>query len=192
MRLYISAIEPFMNLQNIELVTASRQKQIQRYIRREDKARSLVAGLLLRDICGVTHDEQIFFGENGKPYLKNKNMYFNISHSGDYVVLAVADSEIGVDIEKITTYDNAVAARCFTQAEQEWLKKQRNNESFFTLWTAKESIMKASGLGFSLPPETFCVLPVDSSAHLINGKLYFLNWLTYDGHIICVAMSNDR
>ena len=172
----------------MELVTNARQRRIQAYIRAEDKARSLVAGLLLRRICGVTDDCQLMTGENGKPYLKNGGMYFNISHSGDYVVLAAADSEVGVDIEKVTSYSDAVAARCFTPEEREWMRREGDNEAFFRLWTAKESVMKASGLGFSLSPETFCVLPMDTSAHRVAGKSWFLDWLAYDGHIICSAI----
>ena len=190
MRLYISGIQSFMNLKGLELVTNSRRSRIQAYVQTADKARCLVAGLLLRKVCGVTDDEQLITGANGKLYLKNTGMYFNISHSGDYVVLAVADNEVGVDIEKIEPYNNAVAARCFTERELEWLQTQRTDETFCRLWTAKESVMKASGLGFSLPPETFCVLPMDASAHFIAGANWFLEWLVHDGHVICGATKN--
>ena len=187
MQLFISGIQSFMDLSGIELVTVKRRERIHAYIQTADKARALVAGLLLRQFCGVTDDSQLAYGKNGKPYLKDKSIYFNFSHSGDYVVLAVADNEVGVDIEKVTPYSDAVATRCFTQAEQEWIKKQGNDEAFYTLWTAKESVMKGCGLGFSLSPETFCILPVDSSSHNINGSDWFLDWLIYDGHVICGA-----
>ena len=187
MRLYISGIKPFMNLQGLELVTNTRRKRIQAYVQTADKARCLVAGLLLRNVCGVTDDEQLMNGANGKQYLKNGSICFNISHSGDYVVLATADCEVGVDIEKIAPYSGAVAARCFTERELEWLQTQKTDEAFCRLWTAKESIMKATGLGFSLSPETFCVLPMDASAHFIAGETWFLDWLIYDSHVICGA-----
>ena len=179
-----------MNLEGINLVTLKRANRIQTYLKTEDKARCLVAGLLLRRFCNVTDDNQLMFGENGKPYLTDHNFHFNISHSGDYVVLATSDSEIGVDIEKITIYEEAVAVRCFTNAEQEWLKKQGNNEAFFILWTAKESIMKGFGFGLSLPPESFCVLPIDDTPHQINGRVWFFNWFKHDGHVICLTISH--
>jgi 4'-phosphopantetheinyl transferase len=189
MQVYISGIQPFMDLNGIALVTAKWRERIHAYIQAADKTRSLVAGLLLRRFCGVADDSHLILSENGKLYLKDNRLFFNISHSGDYVVLAIADRETGVDIEKITPYDNAVAARCFTTVEQEWLRNQGTDEAFFTLWTAKESVMKGSGLGFSLPPETFCVLPIDKSPHRINGGEWFLNWFTHDGHITCGAIS---
>ena len=115
-------------------------------------------------------------------------MYFNISHSGDYVIIVTADGEVGADIEKTKPYSDAVAARCFTPREYEWMRLEGNDEAFYRLWTAKESVMKASGLGFSLSPETFCVLPMDSSARSIADKLWFLEWTSYYGHIICHAV----
>ena len=186
MQLYIRNIQEYIKLQGLELVTASRRESIQKYIKTEDKARCLTAGLLLRDVCGVTDDEQLITGKNGKPYLKNKSTFFNISHSGDYAVLAVADSEIGVDIEKVTHYSEAVAMRCFTQEERDWLKTQPGNEAFFRLWTAKESVMKATGFGFSLPPRSFTVLPLNSC--FVLNKNWLLNWIFHDNYIICCAV----
>ena len=177
-----------MRLDGIDLVTDARRTRIGTYVQPADQVRCLVAGLLLRKVCGVTDDSQLYFGEQGKPYLKNGDTYFNISHSGDYVVLVTANGEIGVDIEKIASADNAVADRCFTAEERMWMQSQKNDEVFFTIWTAKESVMKGTGLGLSLPPETFCVLPLDTSPHRIDGRVWFLDWLVYNGHVICAAI----
>ena len=180
-----------MNLAGIELVACARRERIHGYVQLADKARCLVAGLLLRQICGVTEDCQLIYGGNGKPYLKSGDAYFNISHAGDYVALAVANCEVGVDIEKVSAYSDAVAARCFTPPEREWLRGEGCDEAFYRLWTAKESVMKASGFGFSLPPEAFSVLPLDSSAHSIAGKPWFLDWLSFSGYIICRATDGE-
>ncbi|MDR3013210.1 MAG: 4'-phosphopantetheinyl transferase superfamily protein [Chitinispirillales bacterium] len=187
-RIYVSDIRDFMGLDGIGLVTDARRKRIDRFIKTEDKARCLAAGLLLRLICGVTDESHLTYGNHGRPRLKNGNGYFNISHSGNYAILATADDEVGVDIEVIAPYDEAVINRCFTPEECEWMRREENDEAFFRLWTAKESIMKATGLGFSLPPESFSVLPIDASEHRIVGKSWFLDWMIYDGHVICRAV----
>jgi 4'-phosphopantetheinyl transferase len=176
-----------MDLNGIDLVTAKRRERVFAYLQAEDKARCLVSGLLLRKVCGVVDDNQLVFGKNGKPYLKDGGIYFNISHSGDYVALATSEHEVGVDIEKVNVYSDAVAIRCFSRAELEWMQKEGCNEAFYFLWTAKESVMKACGLGLSLPPETFSVLPNASSPLWIAGRSWFLNWISYDGHVICRA-----
>ena len=192
MRVYLCNIQDFLYLKGLNLVTDSRRKSIHAYLRDGDKARCLVSGLLLRRICGIIEDSQLIYGGNGKPYLKNSTMHFNISHSDDYVVLATSNREIGVDIEKITSFEDKVAFRCLTKQEREWMVHEGGNEAFFRLWTAKESVMKASGLGFSLPPETFSVLPMDESAHHIAGKTWFLDWILHDDYIICLAIEGKR
>ena len=187
MKLYISGIREIECLKGVELLTESRRARIDRYVRFEDKARCLIAGLLLRRVCGVTDDFQLTYGAKGKPYLKDGGAFFSISHSGDYVVLATSDSEVGVDIEKVANYSDSVAARCFTPQELKWMRSSSCRDTFHRLWTAKESIMKGTGLGFSLPPEAFSVIPEDSSAIFADDRYWSLDWLSYDGYIICRA-----
>jgi len=186
MNIYINSIHPHMDLSGIELVTAARQKRIERYMRAEDKARCLTAGLLLRRVCGVTDDSQLYYGGQGKPYLKDGGPFFSIAHSGDYVVLATAEREVGVDIEKVTEYSEAVEARCFTAEEQKWLNG--DPERFYRIWTAKESVMKATGLGFSLAPNSFCTLPFDSSPRVISGRNWCFDWVSFEGYLVCCAV----
>ena len=69
------------------------------------KSQELGAGYLLLKYLGVKSDDQLVFGEKGKPSL-NKEMSdcykeFSLSHCGKYVALAVSDSPVGVDIEKM-------------------------------------------------------------------------------------------
>ena len=189
MQIYISAIKDFLTLNGIDLVTPARKEKILAYRFPEDRARSLAAGLLMRHILGITDDTRLTFGKYGKPNLDGK--YFNISHSGGYTVLAVADSEVGVDIERIRdSYSQKTAERCFTPKELEWLNERGDIESFFRLWAAKESIMKALGLGLKLRPRSFCTLPFDSSPHIIHDRTWYLFTQIYDAHVLCAATEN--
>ncbi len=86
----------------------------------------------------VLKERGIFFTDNGKPYCSD--MFFNISHSGDLVVLCTASSEIGVDIEKIRGRNMKAAKKCFNENE-----KVSTTEEFFDMWTKKESIIKYLG-----------------------------------------------
>ena len=190
MQIHITQIHPLISLPGLNLLPETRKTAIQSLIRPEDKARSLAAGLLLRKFCGVTSDTQLTQNEHGKPALLNSQTHFNISHSGDYAVLAVSNREIGVDIEQITPPPPAVTKRVFTPAEQEWLKNEGTDEAFFYLWTAKESLMKATGKGFALPPESFNVLPINPSPRQILNKTWFFHWFNYNNHIICAAIQD--
>ena len=185
--LYLCDIAAFMGWAGDGLLPARRHAAMCRFKKPEDRARCLVGGLLLRHVFGVAGDAGMRYNEYGKPYLTTDNRYFSLSHSGASVVLAVAGAEIGADIEQVAPYPEAVAKRVFTAPERDWLAQGKGDERFYTLWTAKESVMKGTGLGLALAPEQFTVLPVDSSAHLIEGRTWYFWWLSRQGHVSCVA-----
>ncbi len=97
------------------------------------------------------------YGENGKPYLENENIFFSISHSGKMVVCCVSDREIGCDIEKIKDFNPKIPERFFTGKETEVIKNHDCKARVFTrLWTLKESILKKSGMGITGGLDTYC------------------------------------
>ncbi len=82
-----------------------------------------------------------------KPYLANSPLQFNVSHSGDFTLIAVTTlSTIGADIEQIKPFPDMkdVADRYFTASE-------RKHQDFFTTWTRKEAYIKATGEGLYMP-----------------------------------------
>ncbi len=174
------------------LLTPKRREKTCRYMKVGDRLRSMGAGLLLRSVLGVESDEDIVYGVYDKPNLSNDGLHFNLSHGGDYVILASGDCRLGVDIEKLRSFDPAVAERCFTplecaEFEKPGLTTEESQAVFFKLWTAKESVMKASGLGFHLPPESFTVIPFERAFCRVNGEEWFLQWDVIDGHLYCLA-----
>ena len=88
--------------------------------------------------------------EYGKPYFKDSELEFNVSHSGEYVAVALSnEGAVGVDIETAdVSAEKAVklAKRFFTEAERKAVEKC--SSSFCELWSAKEA--KAKYLGVSL------------------------------------------
>ena len=70
--------------------------------RRKNGALSLAAGLLLdyalREYGLRERDMEYRENEHGKPFFKNNNIKFSLSHSGEYAVCAVSDDEFGIDI----------------------------------------------------------------------------------------------
>ncbi len=185
--LYLCRIDGFLGLSGEGLLGARRASAMRAFKKPEDRARCLVGGLLLRRVFGVAADAEMRYNGHGKPYLPAGSRYFSLSHSGAYVALAVAEDEIGVDVEVIAPYTAAVAKRVFTAPELDWLAHRRGDAAFYTLWTAKESVMKGTGLGFALPPERFTVLPVATGAHVIEGREWHFRWLCREGHMVCIA-----
>lgn len=116
--------------------------------------------LLLAAYTGVAPRRLEFVqGAHGKPRLHCNGVspapVFNLSHSGDKLIFAVAAAGIlGVDIERIRPLVNldGMARRCLGEAELEawsgWPESERT-AAFFRYWTLKESCLKASGRGIS-------------------------------------------
>ena len=117
---------------------------------------------MLKKILKKYHlKDDIFYNEYGKPYLKGNSLYFNISHSHDYTVIVIADSEVGVDIQKITFPKKIINHIC-NDEEKKYLKSPKD---FTKMWVKKESYVKYLGIGIG-----YGLKKVDT-LHLPNIKL---------------------
>lgn len=156
----------WMNVQEIKMLPESffeqhfprRYREAQRYRFEADRLRAYAAGALLWECFGDV-EEQILFGDYGKPYFAHKSTQFNLSHSGDIAILATSACTVGADVEKCTQENLPLAKKVFTAREREWME-QDPVARFTRLWTLKESVMKALGKGLQLAPESFEVLPL--------------------------------
>lgn len=102
------------------------------------------------------------YGEKGKPYFRDYPFYFNLSHSGDYVLCALSTKEVGADVQQHRAgAGGRIAARYFSEQERAALEscKGGGDELFFRLWTRKEAYGKLTGegiagtMGINLLPE---------------------------------------
>ena len=112
---------------------------------------------LLEDLLGTGVADSLCYGPQGKPFLA-QGPEFSLSHSGDYLLLAIAPQPVGVDIERHRQLEyRALAGRCFHPQEQALLQQAAAKEQvlFFDIWTCRESCLKATGLGLTLPPQAF-------------------------------------
>jgi len=99
-------------------------------------------------------------GARGKPALDSAafaDVHFNVSHAGDWALIALATAPVGIDIEQCRPLDyRAVGAQVFSTAEQERIDRAADRpRAFFDLWTAKEALLKAWGLGLGDMPTGF-------------------------------------
>ena len=191
MELYICDIRNLSDLKGINKLDKERRSRLYRYRRNEDRMRCLCAGLMLLHVLGVENAAAITASDTEKPVI-DVGPWFNLSHSGNYVILAVDGSEVGADIEQVETYPKKVAEKVFMPSEQKWLLKQGNDEAFYRLWTGKEAVMKALGLGFRLPPESFEINPDSQEACCVCGRSWYLDWNHIDNHVICTASESPE
>ncbi|MBE6130500.1 MAG: 4'-phosphopantetheinyl transferase superfamily protein [Erysipelotrichaceae bacterium] len=120
----------------------------------------LGSNLLLNDILENNYFKDInlleyVYNESGKPYLKDKNLYFSLSHSNGIVALTVSKEEIGLDIELIKPIKESVAKRIMNENEYciySSLDKNKKITYFYEVWTSKEAYVKKLGTSISLNP----------------------------------------
>ena len=116
---------------------------------------------LLRELWGLESQKYLIRkGEHGKPYIEGTGLSvcFNLSHSGNYIVAAFSDLEVGVDFDHVVGMRLEVARRFFHPAEidrLECLTEELQSELFFSYWSVKESYLKYTGSGLSMPLSGF-------------------------------------
>lgn len=141
-------------------------------------ARSTVRSVVAYELGADARALRFAAGAHGKPFLDPPHaLHFNMSHSGDIVLVAVAgDREVGVDVErmKATTDHAALARRFFSPLENRQLASlppHLTSAVFFATWTCKEALVKAWGVGLSLPLDRFDVsVPPNHSAEFLGAR----------------------
>lgn len=81
--------------------------------------------------------------EYGKPTLLNHNCFISISHKEDYLVIAISNNDLGVDIEKINSKYRNVASKIYD--EESFNKYNNNIDKIIKDWTILESFVKLIG-----------------------------------------------
>jgi 4'-phosphopantetheinyl transferase len=158
------------------LLSLEERKRSQHFIYDRDRDRFIVRHGLLRLLLSHyirLEPDRIKFicGQNGKPALidaQNKNdIRFNLTYSRGLCLFAISRRrEIGVDIEfsgRSLDYDQIVH-NFFTEKEKTFyyrLNKCQRESAFFNLWTKKEAVTKAIGIGLLFPLNLFSVSLLD-------------------------------
>ncbi len=166
----------------LENVSVGQKEKALRYANEIDQIRSLLSSYLKNQLSR----EELLKNENGKPYFTN-GPYFNISHSGRYVLMAVSTAEIGVDIEEIKCKDMSSLVRIFNEAEAKMIKE---HSDFYYLWCAKESLIKCMGLSVGKVRE-IPSLPLNG-LKTFKGKDYQCKSFIYDKHIVSITREGNE
>lgn len=166
----------------LPLLPPERQRKVLACAQEEDRLLSLGAGLLLYRVLGVQVDSQLEVNPYGAPRLSAGKPFFSLSHSGEYALLAVSDAPVGADIQLRKPVKPNLLSRIATQEEM------ASNMDFFTLFTRKEAMMKASGLGFSLSPKSFSVL----EPLVYEGEVYHFFTLHRGEYVLSFATQEKQ
>ena len=156
------------------LLSKDEHERANRYLQQHNTQRFIVSRVALRFLLGkylgMIPGKIVFSkGIDKKPFVQNReahDIHFNVSHSGDIVLIAISGSEVGIDVEYI---DNDflfadVLPVCFSEEEQEIVGESR--PLFYQLWTRKEALRKATGKGID---DELAFVPCLDGIHSINA-----------------------
>lgn len=194
----------------LNLLDDVEQTRFDGYRRDVDKQRFLTGRALIRGVAAaelgiapkdVVIDASCF--DCGKPHGKPKvaGLELSISHSGDWVALAIADSAaVGVDVEEVRDAEvDGLAGIAFSPAEQaafELVPPAKKKEAFFTYWSRKEAVVKATGKGMSVAMSKLTLSAYDELPRVVASNapevdidsVQMADLDAGDGYRACVAV----
>ncbi len=96
--------------------------------------------------AGLGGKPEFVFSEGMTP-----EVYFNLSHSGDYVICAMADFEVGADVQRRTRVRESLLRRFFSEEEKKRVElcpeEEEKERVFAAIWARKEAETKLTGRG---------------------------------------------
>ena len=142
------------SLENLtEFLPEKRREKCLRLRQKRDRENCIAVYFILKQILkekGIDFSD-FDTDENGKPFIKNCPLYFNISHCRLGAVVAVSESPVGVDVQNIGDYNKKVAERVCTEEELLLINNSPDKAKAFTrLWTLKEAAAKYDGKGIQI------------------------------------------
>jgi 4'-phosphopantetheinyl transferase len=153
-----------------ELLDAAERGRASKFRAERDRRRFIVAHGTLRMVLGEylgvePHRLKFDVRPGGKPTLAgdgNGALHFNLSHSEDLALCAVASDEVGVDVERLRPHDDMqrVAEHFFSEIESRALRNMPGIDRthfFFRTWVRKEAYLKACGDGLARDTTGFTV-----------------------------------
>jgi len=166
-----------------DLLSCDEHERAAKFFKPSDAERFIICRGLLRRILGDALNvdpASITFKHNGhgKPFLENTDLEFNVSHSRDRLLIAVAFGRaVGVDIEfrRSGIRMDAIAERWFALEERAFFQSlEKSKEAFFDIWAKKEAYVKALGQGVFKKFDTFAV-PLGNEPDFPMVRIYDAN-----------------
>ncbi len=171
--------------------------------REENENLSALAWNLFDEACCRESIEdvrsKIILGPNKKPYIEGNEIFFNLSHSGDYALCVICDTEVGCDIQQIKKVRQSVMDRYFHSGEKEYILAGKTEEErawrFTRIWALRESYIKQTGEGLKRDLRSFYfIIDNDRPAlyvHNESGEQYVPGGMFFDefsvGDCLCAV-----
>ncbi|WP_188112191.1 4'-phosphopantetheinyl transferase superfamily protein [Aquimarina sp. RZ0] len=181
---------------NLSLFPMDYQKQLHKYRRWQDAQLTLMGRLLVKEGATYFNErvdlKELYFTEYNKPYFENNSIIFNISHSGEFVVVAITNDNcnIGIDIEKYKSINIQDFKGHMTPYEQhKVLNSEKDQIEFFRYWTQKEAVIKAHGNGLTIPLKSF---EIRNNKTNLDSSTFFISEIMLKEEYACHVASKKE
>lgn len=166
-------------------------------MRSESHKKGFLAVRKLLEVAGLT-DFDLFYTDDGKPHLKDGRK-ITISHSFEFSIIAISNSEIGVDIEKNRDKIQRIATK-FIGDEADYLVDEQLTEQLTVIWGAKESLFKIhpdGGLLFieHLPIDAFKLHHKKTTGHILKKPFkesFAIYFDSFEGYTLVYATNEPK
>lgn len=146
-------------IKEFDLLHPEEQKKSESFVKDEDRNRFIISRIYVRKLLASYLKNQpgelkFKYSDQRKPSLEDYPMTnFNISHSGDYVVIGFANKwSVGVDVELMNPHVDLynMIINCMSTIEVSViLNSEMPRQTFYKYWTRKESLLKGIGIGLT-------------------------------------------
>ncbi|MCM3598069.1 4'-phosphopantetheinyl transferase superfamily protein [Metabacillus idriensis] len=205
LELYALKLPDFVRDYNtlIDYISPTKKAKLSKFKNISDSYRTLLSEILIRKIAidsfNIENSEIIIeFTAHGKPFIENNPFYFNISHSGKWIVAIIGNTEVGIDVEEIKPIDLSIADYCFSRKESAYLQEKKTSEkliSFYNTWTLKECFIKYVGQGLSIPLNSFSIMNQPEGIYIeqsVTSQTPFFKQYNIDPLHTIAACSNNN
>ena len=158
---------------------------------KEDAPWQRILADILKKYYKIEQCPEILKDKMGKPYLEGNPLHFNVSHSGEYLAIAISKYPVGIDIQEPKLIKDGMF-RKVVQPEEECLIGEDRQKDFLRLWTLKESFVKAEGKGLRIALKDY-YFEKENDEYLVNYGGQKMPWTfnieetLVDGYFISVC-----
>ncbi len=156
--IYLVAVSDFLDITGrlMNLLSSREKEHAGRFSGSRERNGFIVRRSLLKIImakhCGTSASEIVIEDKGGtKPFIKAfEQIDYSISHSGNYILIAISKEPIGIDIEELLPHfdRNDLLDEQFSEDEKNKVGNAANGTmEFFKYWTRKEALVKGTGKG---------------------------------------------
>lgn len=125
--------------------------------------------------------KRIHEGKNGKPYDKNQEFFFNISHTKHYIICVISSAEVGIDMEE---------TRILTPSLIKYMGLEESIPDPLDIWVLKEAYVKYTGEGLRRRLDSFTVEEIEEQVEVKKIDIKDL-WIYVVGNGIIEEINNQ-